>query len=61
MPGNLIDKVLLELRFRKGRWPSQGFYELSGLPEVLRLPHTLEKQQVFQNRYRGCIGRMNRN
>ena len=56
MTGNLINKVILELSFGKGRWPSRGCCELTSLPEALRLAHTLRKLQVVQNdQYQGHI------
>lgn len=56
MTGHLINKVILELSFGKGKWLSRGCCELTSLPEALRLSHTLRRPQVVQNdQYQGHI------
>lgn len=46
-PGNLINKVISELRLEKGKWHSWRCWKLAGFPEALRLPRS-ENCRLFR-------------
>lgn len=55
-PGNLISKVIFELRFGKGKWQSRRCCELTTSPASPRLAYTFRKLQVVQNEQcQGCV------